>query len=143
MADKTLGVGSGISKNFADMLNGSHAEVVVAKDGTSISSALSILNGQSLSGGLDIRTRRIRSVICPADVQAATDLTFQVSQDAGTYRNLHNADGSEVAIKIGANRHVVIPHELMAGASFIKIRLGTGAAPVVATAQRQFTFILL
>lgn len=94
---------------------------------------LKIAAGTALSNGAAIGDHVLVGIQMPAAWTAAA-MTFQVSDDAGvTWVNLSDDTGAEV--KLAANptagaRIAILNLSPFVSVTFIKIRSGTGAAPV-------------
>jgi hypothetical protein len=97
---------------------------------------VTIAAGASLSTVAGIGDHIFVGYIMPA-VWTAAPLTFQVSDDAGvTWNDLYDDTGAEVkATATTAGRRIAILNLApFAGVTFLKVRSGTGAAPVNQTA---------
>lgn len=71
----------------------------------------------------------------------AAGITFQVSEDGQTYRNLYDAAGNEKALTVAASRAIYLPPLDFAGIRFIKVRSGTAGSPVNQTADRTIRLV--
>jgi hypothetical protein len=94
-----------------------------------------IANGASLSSAIDLQAWRLGRISLPAAIDGTT-MTFQVSTDGATWKNLYNEFGTEYSIVIGNDRTVVPDLTMFAAAAWVKLRTGTAAAPTVQTAAR-------
>jgi hypothetical protein len=92
--------------------------------------------GQSLSAGLDCTQGKIVRIYTPAAWTAA-NITFQISFDNVTYRDLLERGGGEITAAVVPNSAIIL-QQANQQLAFIKIRSGTRAAPIVQTAQRIF-----
>lgn len=101
--------------------------------------AVSILNGQSLSAGYDMRGRILVGIFIPGAWTAA-GLSFQVSPDNTNWSDLWD-EAAEVTALAAASRYVGINPQKFLGVNFIKIRSGTSGVPVAQGAQRDFTLM--
>lgn len=103
-----------------------------------------IPNAASLSGEVDLEGFKLVAVLMPVGWDAAA-LTFQAADVAGgTFLDVHDDEGAEVAATVAAARAVgldaILPE--LAALRFIKIRSGTSATPVNQTAERTLTLVL-
>ena len=109
-----------------------------------------IAAGQSLSNALDTSAGAIIRLRMPSAWDGA-NLSFQVSSDGTTWSDAFTIDGREALIPVVAGSTVVValadgspPPTVQAqppdwrGATWIKVRSGSRAYPVVQTAQRDF-----
>jgi hypothetical protein len=106
---------------------------------------VSIAAGASLSGAtsfpLDQDGYQITGIVMPAAWDAA-GLTFQGSVDDTTYGNVVDATGAEVSATVAAGQYLAVPPALLQGISYLKLRSGTSAVPVVQAAKRDLTLVL-
>jgi hypothetical protein len=135
------------------MPNGQNAEVTVplGSDGEPIGGPRLYLNAgvpnaASISFAQDIKNATLAGVQLPGNLDGATTVTFQVSNDGGaTYSDMYDETGQEFKLAGGAaliaGKWYALPPYLFAGIRFFKFRLGTAAAPVVATADRFFNWV--
>ena len=100
-----------------------------------------IVSGQSLSAALDLGYQRAVRVGIPA-VWTAANLTFQVSTDGNTFKDLYDATGAEYTVTVAANRAVILPLTDFAGIRFLKVRSGTAGAPVAQAATAALDLII-
>jgi len=102
---------------------------------------LTIAEGASLSGAIDCtRGRYPGRIVMPAAWTAAA-LTFQVSDDGTTYRNLYDEYGTEVTVQAAASRDIRLEPANWFTARYLKIRSGTSGTPVNQAAARTLTVI--
>jgi hypothetical protein len=100
-----------------------------------------IAAGASLSGAVDCQLGRVRGLVLPAVWDTAA-LTFQVSADGVTYKNLYDNGGTEVNFTVAAGRAVGIDHDksaILGEWRYLKIRSGTSGTPVNQTAEAIIT----
>lgn len=75
----------------------------------------------------------LNRVELPADIGGATTMTFQVSSDGVTYRNLYDMNGNEYRLGAGAvlqaGAAYGVDPSLFVGVQWIIPRFGTSAAP--------------
>jgi hypothetical protein len=101
---------------------------------------VTIANGASLSGAMDLGERTLVGIVMPSAWTAAS-LTFQVSVDGTTYGNLYSAGGTEESATVGVSQVIRLASDSFLGARYVKIRSGTAGAPVNQGAAR--TIILI
>lgn len=108
-----------------------------------------IASGQSLSDAIDLGGGRLVGIDMPAAWTAA-NLTFQssfngdVQQIAATWNNVYDDLGVEVVVQAAASRAIRLGNPgLFLGQRWIKIRSGTGAAPVNQAGVRALQLILV
>ena len=110
--------------------------------------------GQSLSDALDTSAGEIIRLRMPPAWDGA-NLSFQVSSDNVTWSDAYSIGGREALIPVVAGSTVVValadgsppPSQLAEppdwrGASWIRVRSGSRAYPVVQTARREFAITL-
>ena len=105
---------------------------------------LTILNGASLSGALDLTI----SGGPPVGIQmpaawTAANLTFQVSFDGTTYQDFYDSAGTEIAVTAAAARFIALDPTNYFGVRFVKIRSGTSGVPVNQLADRAIILVFL
>lgn len=100
-----------------------------------------ITSGQSLSAPIDLDSYRLCGISFPSNIDSATKATFQVSFDGTSWTNLYDADGNEKSIVAGVSRRVILNPADFYGVRFVKVRLGTIAAPTTTTANRTLKLI--
>lgn len=101
---------------------------------------VTILNGASLSGAIDLGMYRLSRVVMPAAWTAA-DLTVQASHDGVTYSNLYDSANTEYLIKAAAAREIVVPNADFLGIRYLKLRSGTSGSAVNQGADRIITLV--
>lgn len=106
-----------------------------------------ILNGQSLSGLIQIGAGDLVAVEMPA-VWTAAAITFQTSSDGVTFQNLFDDAGVEIKLVVAASQNIAIGEganakaEHFRGAAYIKIRSGTSAVPVAQAQNSTVTLVV-
>lgn len=102
---------------------------------------VTISNGQSLSGPVDMGAGRLFAIVMPAAWTAA-NLTFQASPDGVTYSNVFDSTGTEVTFTAAASQYIInaVPVEWI-GVRYVKVRSGTSGTPVNQGADRALTII--
>lgn len=103
------------------------------------SKSVTISNGQSLSGAIDLERETLVGVQIPAAWTSA-GLSFQASPDGVTYGEAKDENGSVITVAtLAATDFVIFPPSKFLGARFLKIRSGTSGAPVTQGADRVLT----
>lgn len=110
---------------------------------TVTSVTVTILAGQSVSNAADLTTGSLAMMFTPPDWDAGAHLTFQVSEDNVTYRDLFDRDGNEIVRAMGINRAVNIDTALTNAALWLKLRSGLRDAPIAQSADRVFVLALV
>jgi len=98
--------------------------------------------GASLSGAIELNGGEIVGFVVPTWDSAA--LSFQASNDNGTYRDVYDKDGT-TETKTGAstgNRFIAAPDGIQRGYPWIKIRSGLTAAAVNQTNATTITIVM-
>jgi hypothetical protein len=94
-----------------------------------------IASGASLSGAVGLNEAALVGIGLPAAWTAA-DLTFQGSMDGVIFRDIYDADGTEVTVQADVSRHVLIDPADFASCLYLKVRSGNVAVPVNQGAAR-------
>lgn len=102
---------------------------------------VTIANGASLSGAVDLGSTRLIGIVMPAAWTAA-NLTFQAAVDGVTYSNLYDDLGNEYTVTASTSRHILIAPDDYIGIQFLKVRSGTSGAAVVQAAARVITLVV-
>ena len=101
-------------------------------------------NSSLAAAGVDIGSAQRIGIMMPAAWTTA-GLTFQVCDTiGGTYSNLMDATGVEVAVPVAASGAYTISNttqELLSPWRFVKVRSGTAAVPVSQDDVRSITFV--
>jgi hypothetical protein len=105
-----------------------HFQNIIIPSGASISTALEFSGNfaSQLPCGIQL----------PSAIDSATSLTYQVSYDGVTYTNFYDGTGTEYTTTVSTSRSVLLNPADFYGVRCIKVRLGTSASPVTATADR-------
>ena len=95
-----------------------------------------IAAGASLSGAIDLKGADVIRIAMPAAWTAA-DLTFQVSDDAGTtFRNVYWDWGPEMVVDASTSMSIELsPFVGLHNIDQLKVRSGTAGTPVVQVAE--------
>jgi hypothetical protein len=83
---------------------------------------VTILNGATVSNGIDLGTMRLVGFLLP--VMTGVAITFQASLDNVTYTIVKKLDGSSYSITTASSTYVVIPPDDLAGVRWIKFVSG-------------------
>jgi len=104
---------------------------------------VTIANGTSLSGAVDLGGARLVAFQMPAAWTAA-DVTFTASSTAaGTYGKVRDKDNNELkATSPAVNEIVVLPVNDTAGLRYLKVRSGTAAVPANQGGDRVLTLFV-
>lgn len=105
------------------------------------SGTVTIANGQSLSGALDLGGATLAGIVMPSGWTAAA-LTFQVSADGVTYQDLVVFDEYTIASSlVAASKTIGIPAGDFAAWRYVKVRSGTSGTPVNQGGSRVLTLV--
>lgn len=101
----------------------------------------------SLSGAVeDLKGYRIAAIEMPSSFDG-TSLTFQaIAEEGGTYQDVHDSDGNELAVTVAAGRFVTLGEQdvdELRGAYGIKVRSGTSGTPTTESADRNIKLVLV
>lgn len=103
---------------------------------------LTIANGASLSGELDLTEFTITGIIMPAAWTAA-DLTLAASDAAGgTFVPVYDAAGTELTIQADTSRFIALSPDATRALRFAKLRSGTSGSAVNQGAARELVVIV-
>lgn len=89
----------------------------------------SIAGAAAVSSHVNLNGLALEGIIMPGSWTAA-GITFQVSQTDSSYVDLYDAAGTEVALVAAASRAILLPHNLLRGWNWVRLRSGTAAVPV-------------
>lgn len=104
-----------------------------------------IANGASLSQAIENIGLGAASALVGIEMPAAwtaANLTFQVSFDGDTYKDLYDKDGNEVTVTAAASRYIGLIPSLFAGIRHLKVRSGTSGTPVNQGAARTLRLVV-
>lgn len=102
--------------------------------------SVTIANGTSLSGAVQIGPARVVGIQLPTLTSAA--LTFQGSADGVTYVNLFDAANAEVTVTASVGDRINLAPAALSGVNYLKVRSGTSGAPVNQGADRVISLIV-
>jgi len=112
---------------------------------------VTISSGESLSDGIVVNSGgdpdnpqsgfRLAGIEMPSTWTSA-DLTFQVSSDGITYRDLKDMFGSEIVVTASSDDAITIPPLDFIGWAYLKIRSGTSGTPVTQSGDREIGLAL-
>jgi hypothetical protein len=103
---------------------------------------VTIANGQALSSIIVCKGLKLAGIIMPATWDAAA-ITLQAGMDGVTFQDVYDKSGAEVSITVAAGKCTMMDPAPLQAACYLRIRSGTGAAPVNQTAQRTVNLILV
>ena len=104
---------------------------------------VTIANGASLSGALDLHGCSLVAIQMPAAWTAAT-LTFQGSNDGTTYGDVYDDSATELSVTVAVLRYVVFDRDVkdnLSGIRWIKVRSDPSAAPTAQGGDRVLTLV--
>ena len=105
------------------------------------STAVTIANGASLSGALEMTNGNYMCGIIMPAAWTAADLTFEASHDDITYNDLYDQDGVEVSASADVDRYIILNPNKFWGIKYIKVRSGTSASAVNQAAERSIILL--
>jgi len=104
---------------------------------------VTIANGASLSGALNIDQRNLFAILMPAAWTAAA-LTFKGSFDGTDYFDLYDEYGTEINFTVAASRYILISVPIkFLGLKKLKVRSGTSASAVNQGGDRTIGIIVI
>jgi hypothetical protein len=112
----------------------------MAKVVTSVTATIAA--GASLSDVADVRSGNAVMLLTPSAWDPA-NLSLQVSQDGITFSDLHDADGHEVHLPMGASRAFLMPPALLQPANYVRIRSGLAAHPIPQSSACTFSVVMV
>jgi len=104
-----------------------------------------ILAGQSISDAIDITSsqgKSISGVIIPDEWTPAL-LSFQLSQDGTTYKDLYSVNGFELSLNITPGTRLVFDTTWSLAAGYVRFRSGSRHYPIIQTEDRVFGTVIL
>jgi hypothetical protein len=97
--------------------------------GTLVTATVTIANGQSLSGAIDLQGYSLVGLLMPSAWTAAA-LTFAGSVDNSNFYDVADS-GAEINIgSAAANTYILLSPATFLGLRYLKVRSGTNATPV-------------
>ena len=97
--------------------------------------------GQALSSSADLTAGNMVMLLTPADWTPA-NISFLISEDNITFRDLFDSDGHEIVKSMGPNRAINVDPSYTSGALYLKLLSGPRANPVAQEADRVFTIVI-
>lgn len=97
--------------------------------------SIEIASNGNITPALDLKAERLHTIIMPAAWDAG-GITFQVSADNTTWRDLYNSAGEYALTVAAASRALAVDQTLFKAYRYVKIRSGTSGTPVTQTAAR-------
>lgn len=113
---------------------------VVAGANSPQSGTVTIANGASLSGTLDLAGLTLIGIIMPSAWTAA-DITVQASLNNTDFFNVFDVFGSELVIKADASRYIPLTPSDFISFRYVKLRSGTSGTVVNQGASRTLTLV--
>tara|TARA_X000001382_G_scaffold97453_1_gene71815 strand:- start:99 stop:452 length:354 start_codon:yes stop_codon:yes gene_type:complete len=101
---------------------------------------VTIANGASLSGSVDLGGRKLCAIIMPAAWTSAA-ITFQASMDGSTFYDVYDA-AVERNVSVGASYYSALAIADYIGIRHLKLRSGTSGSAVNQSADRVITLVL-
>ena len=101
---------------------------------------VTIENGGSLSGAVDLGGRKLVAIVMP-DTWTAASMTFQASPDGTNYFNVYDGP-TERALTVAASYYSELNISDWIGIRWFKIRSGTAGTPVNQAAARTITLVV-
>lgn len=96
----------------------------------------------AITSAINLAGHILVGVIMPATWTAA-GITFEVSDtEAGTYVDLYDTSGAELALSAAASIYLAVDPVNFYGVNFLKVRSGTSATPVDQTTPRTLKLLL-
>jgi hypothetical protein len=102
---------------------------------------VTIAAGEALSSAADLSTGDVVMLLMPVDWSPA-NVSFQISEDNVTYRDLYDASGVEVLRPVGANRALNVDPGYTSGSLWVKVRSGSHVNPVNQAASRDIVLVI-
>ena len=101
---------------------------------------VTIANGASLSGAVDLGGRKLVAIIMPGTWTAA-GLTFQGSVDGTNFFNVYDG-ATERQLTVAANYYSALNIADWVGFRWVKVRSGTAGSAVNQAAERVLTLVV-
>jgi hypothetical protein len=101
-----------------------------------------ILAGQAVSSSVNLTTGSLALLMSP-DAWTPANISFLISEDNISFKNLFDGNGVEILRPMGAGRGFIVDQSLTAAALYLQIRSGPAANPVVQDADRTFVCVLI
>jgi hypothetical protein len=102
---------------------------------------VTIAAGQALSSAGDISAGNVTMLLMPTAWTGA-NISFAISEDNITYRDLYDANGNEILRPTGPNRALNVDPGYTSGSLWVKIRSGPAANPVNQAADRAVVLVV-
>jgi hypothetical protein len=117
------------------------ADVTPRAKPTITSVTVTILAGQAVSSAGDVSAGNVTMLLAPVDWTPA-NISFQLSEDNVTFRDLFDTDGKEVLKAMGPGRAMNVDTSYTAGSLWVKIRSGPRDNPVPQAADRAIILVI-
>jgi hypothetical protein len=102
---------------------------------------VTILAGTAVSNAADISSGNVTMLLMPADWTPA-NMSFLLSEDNVSFRELYDVYGMEVIKAVGPNRALNVDPSYTAGALWLKLCSGPAATPVLQDADRPIVLVI-
>jgi hypothetical protein len=109
-------------------------------DQANINNAVIIPSGQSVSNVFYIPPNTNLNVVSIPSSWTAANLTFLLSQDGVTFREIYDALGNEYTVTAAANRSIFVDAALFTNTIYLQVQSGVTATPVAQAASRLLYF---
>jgi hypothetical protein len=106
-----------------------------------ITATATIPAGQAVSNSIDLTAGNLTMLMTPTDWTPA-NVSFLVSEDNVTFRDLYDPGGFEIVKSMGPNRAINIDTSYSSGSLYLQIRSGPANNPVIQAADRIFTAVI-
>jgi hypothetical protein len=100
---------------------------------------VTIANGASLSGGVELGAGALVAIILPTFTSAG--LSFQSSEDGTSWREAFDSANAAITVAVTTGGYISAPAALR-GAPWLKVRSGTSGAPVTQGADRVISLVV-
>lgn len=101
---------------------------------------VTIANGESLSGAIDLGGRKLAGIVMPASWTAAA-LTFQASPDGVNYFNVYD-NATERSLTVAASYYSALTPSSWTSIRWVKLRSGTAGSAVNQGGARVLTLVV-
>lgn len=110
-------------------------------NGEIFTTTVTIANGQSLSGAVDLSSYTLVGLVMPAAWTAAA-ITFQGSVDNVNFFDVCDQNAEINVGAAAANKYILLSPATFVGLRYLKIQSGTNAVPVNQGQQTTITLVL-
>ena len=110
-------------------------------NGEIFTTTVTIANGQSLSGSVDLQSYSLVGLVMPA-VWTAAAITFQGSVDNVSFFDVCDQNAEINVGAAAANKYILLSPATFVGLRYLKIQSGTNAVPVNQGQESTVTLVL-